>query len=74
MGGGGGMKIRHLYIFIKQPPRSPTQLGEGGLLKRVGPETHVHKITNVPLFCMAHGLNDFYAGKSITKAIGRGGP
>jgi hypothetical protein len=36
-------------------------------------KTHVHKITNVPVFYMALGLNDFYAGKSITRAIGRGG-
>jgi hypothetical protein len=34
--------------------------------------THVHKITNVP-FYMALGLSDFDAGKSITRAIGRGG-
>jgi hypothetical protein len=32
----------------------------------VGPETHVHKITNVPVFYMALGLYDFGAGKSIT--------
>ncbi len=38
-------------------------------------KTHVHKITNVrQLFYMALGLNDFDAGKSITRAIGRGGP
>ncbi len=38
--------------------------------------THVHKITNVPylFFYMALGLNDFDAGKSITRAIGRGWP
>jgi hypothetical protein len=37
-------------------------------------ETHVHKITNVPVFFMAPGQNDSDAGKSITRAIGRGGP
>ncbi len=42
--------------------------------KGVGPETHVHKITNVPVFYMALGLYDFDAGKSITQAIGRVGP
>ncbi len=39
-----------------------------------GPETHLHKITNVPVFYMALGLNGFDAGKSITPAIGMGGP
>jgi hypothetical protein len=37
-------------------------------------ETHVHKITNVPFFYMELGLNDFGAGKSITRVIGWGGP
>ncbi len=36
-------------------------------------ETYLHKITNVPAFYMALGLNDFDGGKSITRAIGRGG-
>ncbi len=31
-------------------------------------ETHVHKIINVSFFYMALGLNDFHAGKSITRA------
>jgi hypothetical protein len=36
-------------------------------------KTHVHKITNVP-FYIALGLDfDFDAGKSITRAVGRGG-
>jgi hypothetical protein len=39
----------------------------------VGPESHVHKIINVPVFYMVLGLNDFDAGKSITLAIDRGG-
>jgi hypothetical protein len=43
------------------------QLWEGwggfGPLEGVGPETHVHKITNVSLFYMALRLNDFDAGK-----------
>ncbi len=43
-------------------------------LEGVGPETHVHKITNVPVFNMVLGLNDFYEGKYISQAIGRGGP
>ncbi len=30
---------------------------------------HVHKITKVPVFYMALGLNDFDVGKSITRAI-----
>ncbi len=30
----------------------------------VGPETHVHKITNITF--LALGLNDFVASKSIT--------
>ena len=36
-------------------------------------KTHVHKTTNVPVFYMAFGLNDFEAGKSITRAIVRVG-
>jgi hypothetical protein len=32
-------------------------------------ETHVHKITNAPVFYMALGLNAFDVGKSITWAI-----
>jgi hypothetical protein len=37
-------------------------------------ETHVHKITIVPVFYMALGLNDFDAGKSITQATPSNGP
>ena len=37
-------------------------------------KTHVHKIINVPVFCVAIGLNDFVGGKSITRAIGRDDP
>ncbi len=39
-------------------------------------ETHVHKITNVLFlfFYMVLGHNDFDVGKSITRAIGMGGP
>ncbi len=37
-------------------------------------ETHVHKIINVPVLCMALVLNDFDTGKYITIAIGRVGP
>jgi hypothetical protein len=41
---------------------------------RQNTETHVHKITNVPVFSMVLELNDFDVGKSITLAIGwRGG-
>jgi hypothetical protein len=43
-------------------------------LEGVGPETHVHKITNLPVLNMVLGLDDFYEVKSITQAIGRGGP
>jgi hypothetical protein len=41
------------------PPPQPLQLKWP--LEGVGPETHVHKVTNV--------LNDFDAGKSISRAI-----
>jgi hypothetical protein len=34
----------------RPPPPSPIQLWEGGPLEEVGLETHVHKITNVPVF------------------------
>jgi hypothetical protein len=37
-------------------------------------KSYVHKITNVPVFYMALGVNDFDAGKSNTWAIGKGGP
>jgi hypothetical protein len=42
----------------------------------LGPEmaTHLHKITNIPAFYRALGLNDFDGGKSITWAIERGLP
>jgi hypothetical protein len=33
-------------------------------MEGMGPETHVHKITDVPVFYMALALNDFDAGKS----------
>jgi len=36
------------------------------------PETHAHKITNVPVVYMALGLND--AGKSITQPLEGVGP
>ncbi len=36
-------------------------------------ETCVNKISNVPLFYMELGLNDFDAEKSITRAVERGG-
>jgi hypothetical protein len=65
-------------------------MGGGGPLEGVGPEnhikltsysteytcskTHVHKITNVPVFYMTLGLNDFDGDKSNTRAIARGGP
>ncbi len=32
-------------------------------------ETHVHKITNAPVFNMPPGLNDFEVCKSITQAL-----
>jgi hypothetical protein len=40
-------------------------IGKGG-----PSETHVPKITNVPVFYMALRPNDFDADKSITQAIG----
>ncbi len=52
-------------------------------MEGVGPETQVHKITNVPVFYMALGLNDFDAVKSVThkslhptlyKQLGEGRP
>ncbi len=43
-------------------------------LEGAGPETHVHKISIVPVFYMALGLNDFDMGNFITQDIGRGGP
>jgi hypothetical protein len=37
-------------------------------------ETHVHKITDVAVFYMALGLDDFDGDKSSTQAMGRDGP
>jgi hypothetical protein len=60
-------------LALGNPP--PIQLGEGGPLEKgVGPETHVHKITNVPVFYMALGLNDFDACKSILDPLEGVGP
>ncbi len=33
-------------------------------MEEVGPENHVHKITEVPVFYMVLGHNDFDEGKS----------
>jgi hypothetical protein len=57
--------------------------GGGGLLERMGPEkietfsgpeittSKTHYQCTGTYFYMAHGLNDFDAGKSINRAIGR---
>jgi hypothetical protein len=37
-------------------------------------ETHVHKITKVPVFFNGVEYNDFEAGKSISRATGGVGP
>ncbi len=50
--------------IVDSPLPPPTQLGEGGPLEWVGPETHVHKITNIHFLVL--GLNDFDASESIT--------
>jgi hypothetical protein len=55
------------------PPPPPIQLGEGGPLKEMGPETHVHKITNVPVFYMTIGLIDFAAANPLLGPLERGG-
>jgi hypothetical protein len=34
-------------------------------------QIQVHKITNIPVFYIALGLNDFDEGKSFTRASGR---
>ncbi len=57
-------------------------IGRGGSLKietfwgleMTTSETHIQKITNVPVFYMALGLHDFDGGKSITRPIGRAKP
>jgi hypothetical protein len=56
------------------PPPIQPSIPTAGWETSLGPETRVHKITNVPVVYMALGLNDLEAGKSITGAIGRGGP
>ncbi len=67
------LHVHNKYITYSLPPPL-IQLGEGEPWEGVSPEIHVHKITNVTVFYMALGLNDFDAGKSITRAIERGGP
>jgi hypothetical protein len=61
---------------LNPDPRSSTLLLGTEMANRAqkSKKTHVHKNTNVPVFYMALGLNDFEAGKSITKAIVRVGP
>ncbi len=64
--GGGSKYIQLLYVHSQNTE-----------YRIQNTETHAHKITNVPIFLtfyMALGLNDFNAGKSITRAIGRMGP
>jgi hypothetical protein len=59
-GGEGGSEYVMLLYVPLGPPHSS--------------ETHEHKITIVPIFYMVLGLNDFDAGKSSTRAIGRSEP
>ncbi len=56
VGGGGG-----------STPPHPLQYHWS--FEGVGPETHVHKITNIPVFYMALGLNDYDAGKFISPLL-----
>ncbi len=77
VGGGGWVrKIRLRYIINLIRTRSPPliQLGEGGPLAAVGPETHVHKITSVLVFYMALGLNNFNAAHPFLGPLEGGGP
>jgi hypothetical protein len=56
----------------RRPPPRPIQYHWP--LEEVGPETYVHKITNLLVFFIWRlELYDFDAGKSITRAIGNGG-
>jgi hypothetical protein len=57
VGGGKNGYIKLLYILAEHSIQNT--------------ETHVHKITNVPVFYSVLGLNDFDAGKSIARPIGR---
>ncbi len=69
-GSGESEYVKLLYILVP-----PTHTARGGrAIGRGGPETHVHKIANVPVFDMALGFTDFDAGNSITWATGRGRP
>ncbi len=66
----------HAWWEGKLAPPPPHPLQYQWPLGPVGPETHLHKITNVlvSVFYMALGINGFDAGKSITPVIGMVGP
>ncbi len=64
LGGGGGVPLEGVC------PGNRDFLGP----EMATSETHVHKIINVSVLYMALGLNDFDAGKYITRAIRRGEP
>ncbi len=51
------LRLRYVFHLGQKKSRTPNT------------ETHVHKITNVPVLHMALGLNDFNVGKSITLTI-----
>ncbi len=67
-------KFRKSQIHKTHARKLTTNSTECSVQNTENTETHVHKITNVPVFYMALGFNDFDAGKSITRVIGRGGP
>jgi hypothetical protein len=45
-----------LYAMLLYVPLPPPSTAIPLAIRRDGPETYVHKITNVPVFYMAHGL------------------
>ncbi len=67
---GWDLKLMYIKLPMWAPPPHPLQYQWS--LEGVGPETRVHKITNVPVFLYTCKLNDFDAGKSITQVIGGG--
>ncbi len=59
-----------MYLLFYSP--SPHPLQYQWPMEGVGPETHIHKITNVPVFYMALGLNDLDAGNILYEGHWKG--
>ncbi len=68
MGGGGGsvfLPLLPLHTAHHHSPQNLQYRKQNTEYKRQNTETHLHKISNIPDFYMALGLNDFDAGKGV---------